>query len=73
MMFVIEPIETQRPRTWGDMDPATKESSSYKPKSPGAVKPEDSIVTEANGFTNIVTLSPGVSPAEYIRKRTEGK
>jgi hypothetical protein len=35
-------------------------------KNPGGVKSTDSIITEDNGFKNIITLPPGVSPNSYI-------
>lgn len=71
--FTVEPIlDRQRPRPWGDIDPATKNlTGNYNGKTEGAVKPEDSIVTEQNGYVNIVTLPPGVSPLDYIKRRLE--
>lgn len=32
----------------------------------GGVHPDDCIITAENGFKNIVTLKPGVSPLGYI-------
>lgn len=67
--FCVEPIDESvgRGRTWGDVDPVTKKlTGSYGEKYPGAVHPDDSIITEANGFKNIVELPVGVSPMGYI-------
>lgn len=67
--FCVEPIDESvgRGRNWGDVDPVTKKlTGSYGEKYPGAVHPDDSIITEANGFKNIVELPAGVSPMGYI-------
>jgi hypothetical protein len=70
MRYIIEPIEIERPRSWGDIDPATKNlTGTYHGKTKGACKLEDSIVTAENGYTNIELLPPGTSPLEAIRKR----
>jgi hypothetical protein len=72
MKYVIEPIETTKPRSWGDVDPATKElTGHYNGKTKGAVKPSDSKITEENGYKNIVILPAGVSPAEYIKSKEQ--
>ena len=40
--------------TWGDIDPATKKlTGSYGTKYRGSVRPEESVITEENGFINI--------------------
>lgn len=70
MRYVIEPIEFVRPPEWGDVDPATKNlTGRYHGKTPGACRPDQSVVTEENGFQNIETLPPGASPMEAIRRR----
>lgn len=64
--YYVEPVGN--PRTnWGDLDPATKKvTGSYGTKYRGSVDEKDSIVTEENGFKNVVTLPPGQSPLDYI-------
>jgi hypothetical protein len=67
--FCIEPIDSHAGRggNWGDVDPATKRvTGSYGEKYPGAVHPDDSIITKENGFKNIVMLPPGTSPEGFI-------
>lgn len=69
--FCIEPIDANAGRgsKWGDIDPASKTvTGSYGQKHPGAVHPDESIITKENGFKNIVTLPPGVSPEGYIKE-----
>lgn len=68
--YTVEPIETSRPPRWGDLDPSGKELlGSYGTKHRGGVSPSESVVTEENGFDNIVTLPPGVSPQAWIAKQ----
>jgi len=68
--FCVEPIDKsvgKGPRVWGDVDPASKKvTGHYGEKYPGAIHPDDSIITEGNGFKNIVTLDAGTSPMGYI-------
>lgn len=70
--FCVEPIDESvghGPKRWGDIDPASKTvTGQYGQKYPGAVHPDDSIITEGNGFKNIAILEPGVSPMDYIEK-----
>lgn len=56
--FLVEPIGN--PRT--DFGDSIKNEVQAK----GSIKKEESIITEENGFTNIVTLEAGVSPIDYI-------
>lgn len=67
--FCVEPlIEDGERKTWGDVNPATKEiEGHYGKKHIGAIHREDSIITEENGFKNIIELPPGVSPDDYIQ------
>lgn len=67
--FKVEVIEPrQRSRSWGDVDPATgKVTGSYG--SSIGIQENESEITEENGYTNIVTLPPGVSPLGYIEMR----
>jgi len=72
--FCVEPIDKHvgRGSDWGDVDPVTKKvTGSYGEKYPGAVHPDDSIITEANGFKNIELLPPGVSPIGHIEMLLE--
>jgi len=64
--FCVEPIGDNH-ETWGDLDPVTKKmSGTYGEKYQGSIEAQDSIITEANGFKNITTLKPGVSPQSFI-------
>lgn len=69
--YFVEPIDG-RSKTdwteWGSIDPATGKMMN-KPgfrKYAGAIKPEDSLITESNGFKNITMLEPGTSPLAWI-------
>jgi hypothetical protein len=51
---------------WGDLDPATKQiSGNYGKKYRGGIDPEESLISEENGFLNVVTLDIGTSPLLY--------
>ena len=64
--FCVEPIGDNHEK-WGDLDPVTKKmSGSYGDKYQGSINAKDSIITEENGFKNITTLPPGVSPEGFI-------
>ena len=66
IVYFIEPIGYTKTR-WGDLDPASgKVTGSYGKKHTGAIKADESVISEENDFTNVVTLSPGVSPLMYI-------
>lgn len=75
--FCVEPIDEHAGRgsKWGDIDPSTKKvTGHYGEKHPGAIHPDESIITEENGFKNIVMLPPGTSPMGYIEQLlAEGK
>ena len=69
--YFVEPIDN-RSKTdwteWGSIDPATGKMMN-KPgfrKYAGAIKPEDSLITESNGFSKITMLEPGMSPLAWI-------
>lgn len=65
--YFIEPIDGGKRTEWGDINPATKKvEGDYGAKHRGAIDEKDSMITEENGFENIVTLEPGVSPLDYI-------
>ena len=65
--YYVEAIDEGERMRWGDYNPATKtfETSNYG-KYKGSVKPEESMVTEENGFKKIHTLGVGESPLDYI-------
>ncbi len=68
-VFCVEAIDPYvgKQRLWGDFDPVTKKhTGNYGDKNPGAIHPDDSIITEENGFKNITTLPAGTSPMAYI-------
>ena len=69
--YAIEPIDNRNKTDWtqwGSIDPATGNMMN-KPgfrKYHGAVREEDSLITEDNGFKNIKLLEPGVSPLAAV-------
>ncbi|MBP5724946.1 MAG: hypothetical protein J6X18_15410 [Bacteroidales bacterium] len=67
--YYIEPIDDGERLDWGDINPATKKiEGDYGTKYKGGVKPSESLITEENGFENIVTLGHGYSPLAYIEQ-----
>lgn len=65
--YFVEPIGNGR-SDWGDVDPATgKLTGSYGSKYTGSVTDEQSVITEENGFTNIVAIASG-SPYGVIKQ-----
>ena len=65
--YFVEPINQGVRVNWGDLDPATKKmTGNYGDKYKGSIKPEESLITEENGFNKIHTLEPGESPLSYI-------
>lgn len=68
--FFVEPIDNSQGRgksVWGDINPATGTiEGNYGGKSTGSVTEGESIITEENGYKNIVTLKSGESPDSYI-------
>lgn len=65
--YTVEPIETVRPPRWGDLDPSGQRiTGAYGTKHRGGVSPSESVVTEENGFQDIVTLPAGQSPIKHI-------
>jgi hypothetical protein len=68
--YAVEPIGDPH-REWGSIDPAAgakgklmhkKGDGKYR----GSIDEQDSMITEANGCTNIQMLSPGTSPHAVI-------
>lgn len=69
-LYFVEPIEGNKPPSWGDVDPATKKTTGkYGEKYRGAVSNSESMITELNGFSNIVTVVG--SPFAEIERRDE--
>lgn len=67
--YYVEPIDNGLRTEWGDLNPATKKlEGDYGDKYKGSVKESESLITEENGFENIVTLEPGYSPLDYIEQ-----
>ena len=72
--YFVEPIDNGERLYWGDLNPATKKiEGDYGSKHKGAVTEKESLITPENGFENIVTLTPGYSPLEYIENLEKTK
>lgn len=67
--YYVEPIDDGSKTEWGDLNPSTKKlEGDYGKKYKGAIKKEESLITEENGFINIKTLPPGYSVIDYIEE-----
>ena len=68
--YFVETIDGDELTKWGDYDPATKkfQTENYGQKHKGSIKPEETMITEDNGFTNIHELGVGVSPLDHINR-----
>lgn len=68
--YFIEPIGDPH-INWGSIDPASGDLVNKKGagKYRGSIDEKDSLITAENGFTNIETLPPGVSPMAVIEAR----
>ena len=69
--FVVEPIDSHAGKQvlWGDVDVVSKKlTGKYGNKNCGSVHPDDSIITEENGFKNISILPSGTSPISFIEE-----
>lgn len=66
--YAVEVLDPRnRPESWGDVDPATKQTTgSYGHKYKGSIARDESLITEENGFKNITELPIGTSPEGYI-------
>lgn len=65
--FCVEPLLDGEHTNWGDLNPATKKvEGNYGEKYIGAIDRKDTIITEENGFKNIIELKPGESPTDFI-------
>ena len=68
--YFVEVIGNIHSADWGDLDPATKKmTGSYGERYEGCIPEKDSLITEANGFEKITTLSAGVSPFDETERR----
>lgn len=67
--YYVEPVGDTK-TNWGSVDPATGKMMKKKghAKYRGSVDEKDSIVTEENGFKNVVTLGVGYSPMGHIEE-----
>ena len=71
-IYFVEPVDGDEKTLWGDYNPTTKKfEGNYGNKYKGSVRPEESMITEENGFDKIHTLGPGESPLEYIDRIDE--
>lgn len=70
--YFVEAIDGNEKTYWGDFDPVTKKfQGSYGLKYKGSIKPEESLITEENGFEKIHNLGVGESPLDYINRIDE--
>lgn len=53
---------------WGSVDQSTGKMNVKKgwKKNKGSTEKDESLITKENGFENITTLKPGMSPIQYI-------
>lgn len=67
--YYVEALDEGERTLWGDYNPTTKkfETGNYG-KYKGSVKPEESLITEENGFEKIHNLGVGESPLDYINR-----
>ncbi|MCB9260938.1 MAG: hypothetical protein H6607_00980 [Flavobacteriales bacterium] len=70
-VYFVEPIDDKPLQNhWGDVDIAAKKlTGDYGQKYQGSVKSNESLITEANGFQNILLLNG--SPFSEIERREE--
>ena len=66
--YAVEPI-WRKTADWGSIDPATKQLPHKKGfmKHRGAVREENSLMHEGQGFINVEMLEPGTSPMHAIQ------
>jgi len=71
--YYVEPIDGDERTAWGDYDPVSKtfQTAGYGKKYKGSIRPEESMITEENGFDKIHDLGVGESPLDYIRRIDE--
>jgi hypothetical protein len=73
VQYYIEPIGNGRPADWGSYNPASGKIENKKgfDKFTGSVLPSESIVTEENGFRDVITLEAGFSPSSEMERRDD--
>ena len=73
VQYFVEPQGNGRPADWGSYNPSTGNIENKKgfDKYTGSVLPTETIITEENGFKDIVTLGKGESPFSEIERRDE--
>lgn len=66
--FTVEPIAERNQKIDGQVftNGGVSGEGTKNKQSGGAIREEDSIITPENGYKNIVTLPPGVSPNGFI-------
>jgi len=71
--YFIEPQGNGRPADWGSFNPSTGKIENKKgfDKFTGSVLPDETIITEENGFKNIDMIGIGTSPFSEIDRRDE--
>lgn len=70
--YFVEAIDGADRSKWGDFDPVTKKfNGDYGVKHKGSIKPEETMITDENGFEKIHNLPEGESPLSYIDKLDE--
>ena len=69
--YFIEVIGDGRMADWGSYNPSTGKVENKKGagKYTGSIKPEESVITEENGFKNIWNMPKGGSPYPEIDRR----
>ncbi len=65
--YYVEPMGDPHVK-WGSVDPSGKELMVKKGwrKHTGSISEKESLITEENGFQNIRTFEPGLSPIKAI-------
>lgn len=73
VQYYVEPIGDGRPADWGSYNPSTGNIENKKgfDKYTGSVLAKDSMITEENGFKDIVILETGTSPFSEIERRDD--
>ena len=70
--YYVEPIDERTDNKlnhFGDINPVTKQlEGDYGSKFRGSIKESESLITPDNGFVNIQTIPPGVSPHGEIER-----
>ena len=69
--YFVEPIGDGRMADWGSYNPSTGKIENKKGagKYAGSIQPNESLITEENGFKNIWQTPVGASPFPEIERR----